>query len=993
MGDQDGRGTGVRVEVLGPLRVLVDGQEAALGGPVPRALVHRLALADGAMVTDTALHEDLWGEDQPASAATTLQAHVARLRRALEPGRSARDATALVRRGPGYALVATGSDAADFERLAARGRTLLTIDPAAAAEALEQALALWRGPALAEVAQRGWAAPEVRRLEHLLAAAREDRVAAELERGDDAAASAGASALVAAEPLRERGWELLALALHRQGRRTEALAALDQLAERLADDLGADPGPSATALRAAVEASDPALQRREAAPAPRGDGSGGRRPIAATSNLPAPASALVGREREVAEVAALLREHRLVTLTGTGGAGKTRLALEVARRREDADGPWLVELASLADGRLLPEVVATALGLVPPGGASASAALAAVLHHRELLLVLDNCEHVVDGAAAFVEVLLASCPGVRVLATSREPLLVAGERTHEVPVLSGGPDGEAVALFVDRARAASPAWEPTREDLERVAEVCAALDGLPLAVELAAAQIRVLTLADVAALADDGSSLGTLLRGGRRTTSRHATMQAAVAWSYDRLTPAEREVFCDLSVFSGGFTLDAARRVLDRPDVVPVVADLVGRSLVVASRPGAQRRFHLLEPLRQHAAERLDPARREVLAGRRVEWVAEIAAHADPSMRGRLAALETDRLHDEAGNIRAALSDGDPAVVLRIASGFFWFWYREGLVAEGLGHLLPALAAVAPDPDGEPDAATRARAWSGAALLSYLAGDLAGVGRALAQVGEHAARCDDPLVQAQSLALVAYFEAGGGQVEAARGHGQAALAISEALSHAATRAESLMVLGEVERQDGDLDAAVQRLEEAVAEADACGYSWVGLSSRWSQSKVEAARGRLQAAWRAVLDSLERAWAVGETTSWLVGLSTASHLLHRDGRPEEAARLAGAVAWQAGRIGYSPAAMDADLDRYAVELAADVAPDAYAAAAASGRDLTAAQAMDLVRRLGEEVLAVEALGGNGPGGNGPGGDGPGGDAPGEEAVVAAPAGRS
>ncbi|MGQ7295231.1 AfsR/SARP family transcriptional regulator [Quadrisphaera sp. KR29] len=952
---EQGVGSGARVEVLGPLRVLVDGREAALGGPLPRALVHRLALADGAMVTDAALQDDLWGEDQPASAATTLQAHVARLRRALEPGRAAREATVLVRRGPGYALVTTGSDAADFERLAARGRTLLAIDPAAAAEALEQALALWRGPALAEVADRGWAAPEVRRLEHLLAAAREDRVAADLERGQDAAASAGAAALVAAQPLRERGWELLALALHRQGRRGEALAALDELAERLADELGADPGPSATALRAAVEADDPRLQRAPAHPAPRRDGAGGRRPIAATSNLPAPTSALVGREAEVAAVRDLLQQHRLVTLTGTGGAGKTRLSLEVARRRDDADGPWLVELAPVADGRLLPEVVATALGLVPPVGASAAAALAGVLRTRELLLVLDNCEHVVEDAAALVEVLLASCPGVRVLATSREPLLVDGERTHEVPVLTGGPDGEAVALFVDRARAAAPAWEPTREDLERVAEVCAALDGLPLAVELAAAQIRVLDLADVAALADDGSSLGTLLRGGRRTTSRHATMQAAVAWSFDRLTPAEREVFCDLSVFSGGFTLDAARRVLDRPDVVPVVADLVGRSLVVASRPGAQRRFHLLEPLRQHAAAHLDPARRAVLAARRVQWVADLAAHSDPSMRGRLAALETERLHDEAGNIRAALSDGDPAVVLTIASGFFWFWYREGLVAEGLGHLLPALEAVAADPDGEPDAATRARAWTGVTLLSYLAGDLAGVGRALVQVGEHAARCDAPLVQAQSLALLAYFEAGSGQVQAAREHAEAALATSDALGHGATRAESLMILGEVERHDGHPDAAVERLEAAVAQADACGYSWVALSSRWTQTKVEAARGRLEEAWRALLDSLERGWAAGEKTSWLVGLATASHLLHLDGRTDQAARLAGAVAWQAGRIGYSPAAMDADMDRYAAELVAGTPPDAYAAAAATGRDLSAAQAMELVRRLAAERL--------------------------------------
>lgn len=939
-------GDGVRVGVLGPLRLQVDGEDANPGGPVPRALVARLVLAGGATVTDAALVEDLWGEDPPPSAATALQAYVSRLRKVLEPWRArGAPATVLLRRGPGYAL-ALGEDAVDatrFERLAARARPLVEGDPRAAVALLDEALALWRGSAYADADGREFVRPEAHRLHELRTTAVEHRLAALLHAGELAEAVTGLEALVAVHPLRERAWELWALALYRQHRQADALAVLARLRDVLAEELGTDPGPAAAALQAAVLAQDASLLGRPpavTAAAPEA--------LRRTHNLPARLSSLVGRREEVADVEALLAEHRLVTLLGTGGAGKTRLALELGRahldRGADGDGPWLVELAGVRDAALLPQTVATALGLA---GAADPASLAAVVGGRRLLLVLDDCEHLVAGVAELVEALLGACPGVRVLATSREPLAVEGEVGYDVPPLSVGADGDAVALFLARAAASAPRWRPQDGDLAHVEEICARLDGLPLALELAAAQLRALSLQQVLEMLDDRFSL---LRGGRRTTSRHATMLAAVEWSFDVLDDDERAVFCDLSVFDGGFTLAAAREVLGRDDVVVLLADLVAKSLVVTAPASAgRRRYRLLETLRQFGAARQTPERAAELRARHVAWVVGLAARADALLRGRVSLAATSELHEESANIRAAIRRAEPADALRIGAGFYWFWYREGLVAEGLGQLLPALAAVAADPDGPPGHSVRARAALGATLLSYLAGDLAAVGTHLQLAGAEAAASDDPAAQAQVLCTVAYFEALAGQTEAATAHTEAAGAIIAATGNPTARAELLMVEGATLRARGLADAAAARLEQAVSAADAVGYDWVAISSRWNQAKVEVDRERWDAARAAALDSLERCARSSETTSWLVALATLSHIAHRTGDDEGAAELAGAVAWIGGRIGFSPSMMDPDLERYAAELAADLPPEVFAAAADRGRSVSPSQLTERLLR--------------------------------------------
>lgn len=940
--------SGVRVGVLGPLRLLVDGEDVNPGGPVPRALVARLVLAGGTTVTDAAIIDDLWGEDPPPSASTALQAYVSRLRKVLEPRRApGAPATVLLRRGPGYAL-ALGEDAVDavrFERLAARARPLVEDDPRAAVALLDEALALWRGSAYVDTDERGFARPEAQRLHELRTAAVEHRLAALVHAGELAEAVTGLEAFVAVHPLRERAWELWALALYRQHRQADALDVLARLREVLAEELGTDPGPAAAALQAAVLAQDASLLGTPAAvagPAPE--------PLRRSHNIPARLSSLVGRREEVADVEALLGQHRLVTLLGTGGAGKTRLALELSRARldrgagdGDEDGPWLVELADVRDAALLPQTVATALGLA---GAADPASLAAVVGGRRLLLVLDDCEHVVTGVAELVEALLSACPGVRVLATSREPLAVEGEVGYDVPPLSVGADGDAVALFLARAAASAPRWRPRDGDLAHVEELCAALDGLPLALELAAAQLRALSLEQVVEMLDDRFSL---LRGGRRTASRHATMLAAVEWSFDVLDDDERAVFCDLSVFDGGFTLAAAREVLGRADVVVLLADLVAKSLVVAPAPGGRRRYRLLETLRQFGAARLDPARTTELRARHVAWVVGVADRADALLRGRVSLAATSELHEESANIRAAVRRAGAADALRIGAGFYWFWYREGLVAEGLGQLLPALAAVAADPDGPPGHSVRARAALGATLLSYLAGDLAGVGAHLQLAGAEAALSDDPAAQAQVLCTVAYFEARSGQVAEATAHTQVAAAIIEAGGGPSARAELLMVEGVTLRAGGSPAAAVARLEEAVAAADAAGYDWVAISSRWNQAKAEITQERWEAARTAALDSLHRCAVASETTSWLVALATLSHIAHRTGDDDGAAELAGAVAWIGGRIGFSPSMMDPDLERYAAELVADLPPEVFAAAADRGRSVSPSQLTERLLR--------------------------------------------
>ncbi|MGW4897017.1 AfsR/SARP family transcriptional regulator, partial [Kitasatospora sp. NPDC004240] len=442
----------VRVGVLGPMTAEVDGRQVSLGGLRQRAVLAVLVTARGRMVSADALIDHAWESAQTPSPAT-LHSYVAHLRKALEPGRPARrPARIVVREGTGYALrLPDGAvDAERFTALVAQGQQRLRGgDAVGAAGDLREALALWRGPAYADFTDTDFAGPECARLNGLHLAAYEELFTAELALGRHSAVVGDLEKHTAVHPLSERGWELLALARYRCGRQADALGALRSARRTLAEELGIDPGPALRALEAAVLAQDaelaappgPVVAVAPAAPAPVAE-------PAPPAGFPAVRGPLLGRDEDVAAVRELLRGHRLVTLTGVSGTGKTRLALDAARGHRAADGRWLVELAALRDPALLPETVAAALGLPSAGGTDA---LAAVLGERDALLVLDTCEHLLDGVAGFAARLLAACPRLRILATSQEAIGLPDEWVHEVGPLSGGPDGGAVALFLDRA--------------------------------------------------------------------------------------------------------------------------------------------------------------------------------------------------------------------------------------------------------------------------------------------------------------------------------------------------------------------------------------------------------------------------------------------------------------------------------------------------------------------------------------------------------------
>ncbi|MEV5828693.1 BTAD domain-containing putative transcriptional regulator [Spirillospora sp. NPDC052242] len=636
------------VGILGPLVITDAGAPVPVGGARLRVLVTRLALDPGRTVTGEALVRAVWPDGGPADPGHALQALVSRLRRRLPDGR--------VRSEPGGYLLDVAPDAVDahrFERLAREGaRALRGGEDGRAAKLLGEALGLWRGDPLADAGDAPFAAAEAVRLRGLRLAATEDRVAAELAAGaDPGALAAELEGLAARHPLRERVRALLVRALHRDGRPAEALAVFEEFRRTLADELGADPGDEARAAYLDV--------LRVPRARPRG-------------NLRAPATGFVGREDECAWIARRLWEGRLVTLVGPGGAGKTRLATTVGERLAERfpGGVWVVELAAVGAGGEVPGAVAAALGVRGPE--RVAEALAGV----ETLLVLDNCEHVLDAAAELAGGLLGACPGLRVLATGRERLGIDGEALCPVPPLDG-PD--AARLFAERAAAVRPGFDAA-ESAAAVAEICRRLDGLPLAIELAAARLRAMTPEQLAHRLDRRFRL----LGGDRRPARHRTLRAVVAWSWDLLDERERRLAERLGVFAGTIAPEAAHRVAGAGlDDLDALAD---RSLLQAVE-GAEPRFRMLETIREYGRERL--AERGELDGVRAAhraYFLELAERAEPHLRRAEQAAWLPLLTAEHENLLAALhgaeADGDAGAAVRLAAALAVFWMLQGDHAE-----------------------------------------------------------------------------------------------------------------------------------------------------------------------------------------------------------------------------------------------------------------------------------------------------------------------
>ncbi|MEV4537541.1 BTAD domain-containing putative transcriptional regulator [Asanoa sp. NPDC049518] len=663
----------MRFGVLGPITVwAADGAVVPVPGTKVRALLAALLAREGQPVPADRLVDEIWGDDPPGNPAAALAVKVSQLRRALddaEPG-----ARALVESGPaGYRLRSRAVDAFEFDELAGRDGP-----PYERAARLDEALALWRGPAYADFRDAEFARVAVARLDELRLTALDDRAEAHLALGRHAEVATALADLVAREPLRERTRGLRMLALYRSGRQAEALDSYTDLRQRLADELGLDPGPELTALHRAILAQDPGLD----APA---------------DDLPVAIGELFGRADAVAELASLLGHHRLLCLTGSGGVGKTRLAVEAARRAAPSfsDGVRLVELAAVP-GDAVADAVMAALGLRDTTGAPDR--LATALRARRTLLVLDNCEHLVDAVADLVAGLLRAAPDLRVLATSREPLGLAGEVVWPVPPLD--PDS-AVALFASRAAAADRAFALGADNAGQVALLCRRLDGLPLALELAATRARGLGLDRLVAGLDDRFRL--LAAGQRGVPPRQQTLLATIDWSWRLLTVPERIVLRRLAVHADGCTAEAAEAVCAAQDIagedVPdLLARLLDRSLVTRSRG----RYRLLESVTAFCVERMREAGDlDATRQRHRAYYTALAERADPRLRGPDQAHWLRVLDAESANLRAALDPAhDPALASRLVDALAWYWFLRGR----LGEARRALRAVAPT-------SGRTRAW------------------------------------------------------------------------------------------------------------------------------------------------------------------------------------------------------------------------------------------------------------------------------------------
>jgi predicted ATPase/DNA-binding SARP family transcriptional activator len=766
--------------MLGPLEVRTDGHPGELlevGGVRLRALLIMLALRPGQFVPATQLIDGLWADAAPAGAPNALQALVSRLRRALP------DAV-IESRPAGYqlALDPQATDIVRFEQLAAAGRAQLREDPTTAAATLERALGLWRGPALVDVAETDFGRAAIARLDELRLATLENRIDAGLRtpaQGHAGALVAELEGLVIAHPMRETLSGLLMRALHASGRRAAALEVYEQTRQRLAEQLGVAPSPGLASLHLEIlRADEPPVGmggrgalpkggpggwvppgRREGGP-PGGSGgmespqepagSSPRTSTAARStNLRAALTSFVGRDAELAQVAELLRAHRLLTLTGPGGAGKTRLAVEAARAELDAmpDGVWLVELAPVTDPAEVTSAVLGALGLReqallyagPTAGtipsrlaaeqeqADAFGRLLAALARQQALLVLDNCEHLVGAAATLADRVLAACPQVRIMATSREPLNITGEALWTVGPLTLPPDpaatpsfyserpmvpltppparaaGQAdngdpghvqdfasVRLLTQRARAVRPGFEVTDANAAAVARICRALDGMPLAIELAAARLRTMAPEQVAARLDDRFQL--LTGGGRTAVPRHQTLRAVVDWSWDLLDDDERAVWRRFSVFTGGATLEAAEQVCSgsgiRADqVLDLLTALADKSLLTVRHDPP--RYGMLEIIRAYGLERLAEAgERDEVHQAHAQCFLRLAEAGPEHLQGpgqldwlRMLSADQDNLH---AAIRGSAAAGDGATAVRLTAALGWYWWLRSMRLEAV---------------------------------------------------------------------------------------------------------------------------------------------------------------------------------------------------------------------------------------------------------------------------------------------------------------------
>lgn len=898
-----------------PLSLRLFGQfEAQVDGvPLPPLrtrkgewLLSLLALRAGGAIERRWLAGTLWPDSPEALALRNLRTSLADLRQALgrEANRLQSPTPHTLRLDPSGAAV----DVAAFDQAIRHG------DP----PDLEQAVALYRGPLL-EGCTEEWVFQERQAREEAYLTALETLAAQALAGRDEATAERHLRRAVAVDPLRETAQRALMQALAASGNYAAAMGAYRELRLLLHREINVEPDAESQALfqRLRAEARAKAVdstQRVVGCRDKRAAPGAALPPLwsleAFSQNLPLQLTSFIGREDQTAEVQQLLAAHRLVTLTGAGGCGKTRLALQVAAELLETfpDGVWFVELASLADPALVPQAVATVLGVQETPGRSLIETLIDSVRARRLLLLLDNCEHLVGACAHVAEKLLQACPNLQILATSREPLGIGGETPYRVPSLSlpeAGPlpsvarltQSKAVRLFIERAVTALPTFTVILGNAPAVAGVCRRLDGIPLAIELAAARVKALPVEQIEARLDD---MFRLLTGGSRTAlPRHQTLRALIDWSYDLLSEEERALLRRLSVFAGGWTLEAAERVcsgegMEAWEVLDLLTALVEKSLVQYGEQDGEARYRLPETVRQYARDRLlESGEAEEMRHRHRDRFLEMAERAEPELRGAQQLRWLNRLEVEHDNLRAALEcceaeEGGAEVGLRFVAALWRFWVMRAHFREGRQWTQRVLSR-----RGAGSVALRARALLVHGILADWQGEHASSHLLIQESLALARTARDPWGAAFSLFRLGFCALDEENDAQAQALAEECLGLAQQVGDKWLILHGLALMAEVAHARGEFEPATRLCQESVALSREVGDQWVGAQRCLAFADLMRSRGHYAQAMTLHREGLVLSVELRDKRGIAWHLEGLAGVAAAQGRPDEAVRLMGA----------------------------------------------------------------------------------------------------